>query len=247
MTDLTTITLYKGAHKPPPDNCTNPERCLFEAYNWLTRQRHTDACPPGVSPVLHTYGMNLNDALDDTRRQELTRYLPNGADRLASTAHDGRDETRSYIALDWLTRIYTPAWLDLAGLTAEAASLRELRRVADSVAAKAAGPVLRQAREKSDAAWAAAGAAAWDAAWAAAGAAAGAAARAAAGDAARAAAWDAAWAAAGDAARAAAGDAARAAAGDKLAPTVTDLQMSAIALYDVLISGEWPEEVITVP
>ena len=193
-TDLSTITLAKGNH----DDCGNPERCLFEWYNYLTRSKHTDSCPPGVSPVLHAYGMRLNDALPDDRRQLLKRYLPNGADVLAGTASDGRDETRSYIALDWLIRTWTPAWLDLAGLAAEAASLRDLRRIADSIAAQAAGPVISNAREKSAAAW--------------------------------------------DAARAAAKDAAGAAAGAALAPTVALLQDSAIALYDVLISGEWPPD-----
>ena len=273
-TDLATITLAKGSHPAPPDDCDNPERCLFEAYNWIVRQRHTDGRPPGVSPVLHTFGMRLNDILPDDRRQELKRFLPNGADRLAGTESDGKDETRGYIAFDWLIRTCTPMWLDLAGLSAEAAALRDLRRIADLVAAQSAGPVARDASSKAAAALDAAGAAAgdaagaapWVAAWAAAGAArdaaraaAGDAAAAAAGDAAgaaaRAAAWaaarDAAWAAAGaarDAARAAAGDAslaaardaARAAARDKLAPTVAELQASAIALYDVLITGEWP-------
>ena len=204
-----TITLAKGAH---PD-CDDPQRCLFEAYNWLDRGQHTDSCPPGVSRVLHTFGMRLNDALPDEARQELKRYLPNGTSPLAGTAGDGKDETRSYIALDWLIRTYTPAWLDLTGLTEEAAALRDLRRIADLVAAQSAGPVVRDASTKA----------------------------AAAGDAAGAAARAAAWAAARDAAWAAAGAAAGAAAWAKLAPTVAELQQSAIDLYDVLITGEWPQ------
>jgi hypothetical protein len=247
-TDLTAITLARGGHD---GNCENPERCLFEWYNWLTRQKHTDSCPPGVSPVLHVYGMRLNDCLPDDRRQELRRFLPNGADRLAGTAGDGKDETRSLIALDWLIRTSLPAWLDLARLDDAAAAVRALGRIDGMDAAQLAGPVVRAAW---DAAWDAAGAAAWDAA----GAAARAAAKAAAGDAAGAAAWAAAGAAARaaaraaagdaarDAARAAAGDAARAAARDAawdvLAPVVAGLQASAIALYDVLIAGEWPAD-----
>ena len=105
-TDLTAITLAKGDHD---GDCDNPERCLFEWYNWLTRQQHTDSCPPGVSPVLCAYGVRLNDCLPDDRRQELRRFLPNGDDRLAGTAGDGKDETRSLIALDWLIRTYLPA------------------------------------------------------------------------------------------------------------------------------------------
>jgi hypothetical protein len=206
MTDLKNITLAKGSHNDCDDGM-----CLFEAYNWLSRQQHTDACPPGVSPVLHTFGMRLNDALPDDRRQDLKQYLPNGVSLLAGTADDGLDETRSYMALDWLIRTYTPAFLDLAGLSAEATTLRDLRRVADMAAAEAAGPVVRDASSKAYAARDAARAAAWDAAR----------------DAARAAAWD----AAGDAAWAAAGDAA----GDVLKPTVTALQDSAIALYGQMI------------
>jgi hypothetical protein len=242
MTGITTITLARGSHEPPQEDCDNPQRCLFEAYNWLTRHAHTDSRPPGVSPVLHQFGMSLNDILPDDRRQELKRFLPNGHDRLAGTESDGKDETRGYIALDWLIRTWTPAWLDLGGLGEEAAALRDLRRIADLAAAGVAGPIVRNASTKAaaagdaawTAAWNAAGAAAWDAAWDAAWNAAGAAAR----DAAWAAAWtaarDAAWAAARDAARAAAGDAAWAAAWnaarDALKPIICKLQESAADL-----------------
>ena len=161
------ITLAKGSH-PPGQDCGNPQRCLFEWYNWITRQRQTDDRPPGVSSVLHTFGMRLNDCLPDDRRQQLVRFLPNGADRLAGTEGDGKDEIRGYLALDWLIRTYAPAWLDLAGLTAEATALRDLRRIADLVAAQSAGPVVREASAKADAArnaaWDAAGDAARDAA-----------------------------------------------------------------------------------
>jgi hypothetical protein len=255
-TDANTITLAKGNHDAA--ECADGQRCLFEWYNWLTRQQDTDACPPGVSPVLHIYGMRLNDALPDDRRQDLKRYLPNGTSPLAGTADDGLDAPRSYMTLDWLIRTYTPAWLDLAGLGEEATALRDLRRIADLVAAQSAGPVVLQASEKAAAARDAARDAAWDAAWAAAWAGGCDAARDAARDAAGAAAWaggcDAAWDAAGAAAWAAAGDAAWAAAGDaagdaaraaagaaaraKLAPTVAQLQDSAITLYDAMIRPE---------
>ena len=241
----TAIILAKGSHS---GDCADPQRCLFEWYNWLTRQQHTDDRPPGVSSILHRFGMSLNDLLPDDTRQQLTRFLPNGADRLAGTASDGKDETRGYLALDWLIRVYLPAWLDLAGL-GEAALLRALAPVADLDAARAAGLVVRSARDKAAAAGAAAGAAAWaaardaaraaagDAAWAAARDAARAAAGDAAWDAAGAVAWDAAgavaWDAAGAAAGAAAGDAARA----KLAPTVTLLQADAIRLYEAMIDA----------
>ena len=247
--DLATLTLAKGAHGTREDGV-----CLLEAVAWFAGQAHTDH-PPCVSPVLAAFGRNLNDILPDGKRQELVPLVP----LLPGTASDGHDETRGYLALDWLVRTYAPAFLDLAPVTdgnsecqASAAALRDLPPINSLHNAQIAAPQLKQARDRAraawdalwDASWDAAGAASWDAAWdaagdavrAAAGAAAGDAARAAAGDAVRAAAGDAAgdaaWDAAWDAAGAAAGDAA----GDALAPTVAVLQDSAIGLYRAMIT-----------
>ena len=207
MTYPDTITLAKGAHKDRSDGL-----CLLEAVAWFAGEPHSDH-PACVSPVLAAYGRSLNDALGDDSRRLLIPFIS----VLSRTAGDGLDEARGYLALDWIIRVYTPAWLDVAGLTREARALRDLRCISDMAAVQDARPVVLSAW---DAAWAAARAAAWDAARAAAWAAAG----------------DAAWAAAW----AAAGDAAGAAAGAVLSPTVAQLQDSAIALYDVLIAGEWP-------
>ena len=204
--------------------------CAMEVVAWLAGEGHTDA-PECASPVLRTFTISLNDQWGDEQRQKLAPYLP----RMVGTSGDGQDEARSYMALDWLIRSFTPAWLELAGLTAEAQELRNLRRIVDMVAAEQAGPMVRAAQKKAAAAraaaWDAARAAAWDAARDAAGDAARAAARAAAGDAARAAAGAAAW----DAARDAAWDAARAAAWDALRPTVETLQASALDMLDRMI------------
>jgi hypothetical protein len=215
--DHATITLAKGSHSVADSCGGSPQRCLFEWYNWLTRDEHTDACPPGVSRVLHSFGIALNDLLPDDRRQELVRYLPNGTSPLAGT-DDGRDEARGYLALDWLIRTYLPTWLALVPALAEhAAAAAGLPVIAGLETAEFAGPVVRAAGDAAgDAARDAAGDAARDAARDAAGDAAG--------DAAWAAAWDAAWAAA------------RATARDLLAPTVAELQTSAIALYDRMIT-----------
>ena len=218
--NLDTLVLGKGSH-PCSDGA-----CLMEARALLLGRPKSDSCPPGTSPLLHSFGISLNDAFGDDRRQELKRFLPkDGVDPLDGTADDGQDEARSYLALDWLIRTYTPAFLDLRPELADvAAELRGLRRIVDLAAAQSAGPVVLAAREKSYAARAAAGAAA----------------RAAAGDAARAAAGDAAGDAARAAARAAAGDAARAAAWAAawaaLQPTVDQIQTSAIELYAAMIN-----------
>jgi hypothetical protein len=228
--NITALVLAKGGHRTPDDGL-----CLLEAAAYVAGEEHTDQ-PVCVSPILGAFGRKLND-------------------RLPGTVGDGLDEARGYLALDWLVRTYTPAWLELAGLSVEAAELRALRRIVDLATAQEAGPVVRAGAEKAravqaaawdaarSAAWDAARSAAWATAWAAARDAAWVAARDAAEDAARDAvhaaaqaaagaaagdaARDAAWAAARDAAWVAARDAAR----DALKPTVVQLQDSAIALF----------------
>ncbi len=196
--DLSTLNLDHGSHSDRDAGV-----CLLEAVAWWAGEAHTDH-PACVSPVLASFGISLNDRFPAERRQDLKRFIP----LLPGTRDAGKDEARGYLALDWLIRTYTPAWLDLAGLSVEAGELRALRRIADLAAAQSAGPVVRAAQTKS----AAAGDAAGDAAWAAAGA------------------------AAGDAARAAAGAAAGAAARAALQPTVDRLQASAIDLFAAMIN-----------
>ena len=220
MTYPDTITLARGAHEDRSDGL-----CLLEAVAWFAGESHSDH-PACVSPVVAAYGRHLNDVLPDESRRLLIPFIP----AMSHTAGDGLDKARGYLALDWLIRVYTPAWLDLAGLSAEAGQLRGLHRINDLITVRNAGPVVRMAADKATAAGTAARNAAWDAAGTAARTAAGpaawdaagTAARAAAEDAAGTAAWDAAWPAAEDAAETAAGtaawdaaeDAARAAAWD---------------------------------
>ena len=143
------------------------------------------------------------------------------------------------MALDWLVRVHTPAWLRLAGLVDQADLLAGLAEV-DAGTCPSIKPMLEAVRMDAAAAGGVVRDAAWAVAWAVAGDAAGDAARdaagAVAGDAAGAVAWDAArdaaWAVAGDAAWGAARDAAR----DALAPTVTELQTSAHDLIDRMLA-----------
>ena len=210
------ITLDHGSH-----SSFERGHCAMEVVAWLADQGHTDA-PACASDVLATYTIRLNDRWSTEQRQKLAPYLP----RMIGTANDGQDEARSYLALDWMIRTFTPTWLDLAGLTERATALRSLDPITNIDTARAAAEHVRAAQTEASAAWDAAWDAAGDAAWAAAGAAAG--------DAARAAAWAAAGAAAGDAAWDAAWDAAKAA----LAPTVETLQTSALDLLDRMIDPD---------
>jgi hypothetical protein len=236
-------TLSKGSH-----TTANEGRCAMEFVAYLANEPHSDT-PVCVSPVLRRFCIAFNDSLDDVNRQRLRPYLA----RTIGTSGDGLDEERSWLAMDWLIRTYTPTWLALAGIDDVAERLRSLPPVLAVEILNRAIPDLREGRRKAAVARDAAGAAAGDAARAAAGAVAGAGAAAgdAAGDAAWAAAGDAAWdaaraaagavAGAGAAAGAAAGDAAGAgaaagdAAKDALAPTISELHESAFVLLDRML------------
>ena len=226
--ELETITLKSGSHATREEGV-----CAMEAVAWLAGEPHSDA-PECASPVIGAFLRSWNDALptDEGRQRLLRPLLP----LVIGTRADNATELwRSYMALDWLVRVHTPAWLRLAGLDDHAEALIALDEITGPATMEKALPALNTARAAARDTWAAAGAAAWGATWAAAGDAAR--------DAARAATWAAAGAAAGDAARAAtraaAGDAARAAtraaaraaagaaAGAALLPTVAELQVSA--------------------
>ena len=229
--DLSTITLTSGKHNNRDDGL-----CIMEAVAWWAEETHTDH-PACVSPILGTFGRNFNDVLPDSKRQELKPLIP----LLAGTAGDGMDTARSYLALDWLIRTYTPAWLDLAGLSEEAETLRDFRRIVNNAAAKEAVPVVQRARNKANAAWNAARDAAWNAAWDAVWNAAGDAARDAVRNAARAAVWSAAGAAARDAARDAAWNAAWNAAWDAAWDAAGDAAWNAArdAVWDAAGDAAW--------
>ena len=213
LLDLDTLTLTSGSHERPEDGA-----CLLEAVSWMAGEPWSDT-PVCVDRTLAAFGRSWNDGMrTDAERAQLVRYVP----ALIGTAGSEADAVRrAWLALDWLVRVSAPAWLDLAGLSDAAESLRGLSEQTGPDA-EALG-LIRSARLEASAARGAA----WDAA--------GAAARGAAGDAAWGAAWATAWAAARAAAWAAAGAAAGDAAGDDLNPTVTELQASAHDLFRSMI------------
>jgi len=206
--------LYSGAHA-----ANGAEMCAMEAVAFVAGEPWSDH-PQCACPVIGAFMRAWNDGLPDADR---TRLLLPLVPKLVGTRSTPEVESaRAWMAVDWLTRTQTVAWLRLAKLDTHA----------DAVAAL---PELTATTwDACKATVAAARAAAWAAARAAAGAAAGAAARDAARDAARAAAG----ATAGDPARVAAGAAAGAAAGDAaraLTPTVAMLQESAVKLVERMI------------
>lgn len=171
MLNLDDLTLQRGSHSSPDDGA-----CVMEAVSFFAGEPWSDR-PQCASPVIGAFLRTWNDALPDDERQQLKQYIPLIVNTKGTAA---QEEQRSWMALDWLVRVHTPAWLRLAGLTDQAKILERLSEVTAETC-PSINATLQAIR--SDAA--AAGAAAWDAA--------------------RDAAWAAAWDAARAAARAAAG------------------------------------------
>ena len=145
---LDTFQLERGSH--PPDGVA----CIMEAAAYVAGESWSDH-PECVSPVIGAFLRNWNDSLDDADRQMLKPYVT----RVVGTNTGKRDdETRAWLATDWLVRECAPAFLRTAGLTEHAETLEGLAAVTSAASAS-------KAQSQIDAAWAAAGAAAGDAAW----------------------------------------------------------------------------------
>lgn len=213
--DLEKLILLKGGHNGPESGF-----CVMELTAFLAHEPWSDS-PACTSPVIAGFLRSWNDGLDDETRQRLKPYA---AKVIGTNTGPKDDETRAWLATDWLVRVHTPAWLELAGLKDEAAELRALPELTSSEIAVAVRATLEKARASASTRAAAARDAARDAAW----------------DAARAAAWDAAWDAARDAARAAAWAAAWAAgyeaARSVFRPTERQLIESAFELLDKMVA-----------
>ena len=148
--DLETITLARGSHTP--DGIV----CVMELASQLANEDWSDS-PKCASPVIAQFLRSWNDALDDGPRQMLKPY----ALKVIGTNTGAKDEdTRAWLVTDWLVRVQAPAWLQLAGITAQAAALRGLPALTSSEIATSVQSVLDGARRDGDAAGAAARAAA---------------------------------------------------------------------------------------
>ena len=205
------LELSRGKHKP------NGRMCLLEAVAYVAGEPWGDN-PACVSPVLAAFGRGWNDGMrSNAERASLLQYIPLLVGTRASLEVERK---RAYMALEWLVRRHTAAWLRAAGLDDHATALEGLAQV-DTPAALIA----------INAAWDATGDANGDAALGPA-----------AGDAACAAAWAGGWPNVWPAARitswAAAGAAIKAVGWDALQPTVLMLQAEAHQLFHAMITAQ---------
>ena len=131
------LRLENGSHRGPDEGV-----CLMEAVAWLAREPHSDE-PKCVCPVLGAFGRGLNDRLDVERRGRLKPLIP----ALVGTASDGHAGARGFMAMDWIVRTYTPAWLRLARLDTDAEGLESLPEIADTATLRGAQQMLDAARK----------------------------------------------------------------------------------------------------
>ena len=167
--DLEALVLEKGSH--PVDGPQGPY-CVMEAAAYIAGERHSDE-PDCVSPVIGAFLRRWNDDLPDVERQRLKPYIVRV---IGTSASEEVEEKRAWLVTDWMVRVHTPAWLELAGMKEQAAEVRALAPILSPAGARAAQQTIDSARSAAaaamaaarDAAGAAAGDAAGDAAWAAA-------------------------------------------------------------------------------
>ncbi len=136
-------TLAYGTHATPDDG-----RCAMEWVSYIAGEPHSDE-PACVSPAIRAFCTTFNDSLEDGPRQRLRPYLG----RTIGTARDGLDDSRAWMAMNWLVRTYAPTWLVAARLDGAAAQLRALDPVLGSEALHAALDPLGAARCAARSAW----------------------------------------------------------------------------------------------
>jgi len=189
----------------------------MEAVSFVAREPWSDH-PVCASAVIGAFLRSWNDELNNDDRNRLLKPLVPALVGTAGTPE--QEDTRVWMALDWLVRVCTPVWLRAAGLLDHADRLEALpelhvgmdvpsfRATIDAVRSDAAAAWAAAEAEPGDASWVASMVASWVASWAEP----------------EAVARDAAWAAAGVASRYA------------LRPTIEQLQVSAMELVERMIA-----------
>ena len=143
---LEPLKLGRGSHNAPNNGLV--EACIMEAVSYVAGEPFSDR-PECASPVITSFLISWNDNLPDDQRQMLKPYIP----RLVGTRTTKKDEeTRAWMLTDWLARECAPAWMRLAGLSAQAEALEALAPLTSAAQARKARSALDAARKDSAAA-----------------------------------------------------------------------------------------------
>jgi len=137
---LAGVTLQKGNHEDLADGA-----CAMEAVAYIAGEPHSDR-PMCACPVLSSFLRRWNDDMPDADRAMLKPYIIRVIGTYSTQAVESR---RSWLAFDWLTREYTSAWLDFAGLTKHADALRGAGELVGANSLAEIHPVLAAAEKSS--------------------------------------------------------------------------------------------------
>ena len=159
--DLSTVRFGVGFHGVSTVPTGERDMCIMEAVAFVAGEAWSDR-PACASPVVAAFLRSWNDGISDDDRDRLLPAAVWVPRLVGSRGDDATEERRAYLALDWLVRVHSPAWLDLVpSLAPHAAGLRALPEIVDMTTAGRAGDTVRAAGDAArDAAWAAARAAA---------------------------------------------------------------------------------------
>ena len=136
MEAIEALALSRGSHEE-----FNRGMCVMEAVSYVAGEPWSEA-PQCACPVITNFLMNWNDTLPDADRTRLLRPLIPLIVGTRSTKEV--EERRSYMALDWLIRVFVPKWLDIVpSLHEHAKDLRDLGAITDIASAEAAGVKIR--------------------------------------------------------------------------------------------------------
>jgi len=131
--------LASGAHKSIKQGA-----CVMEAVSYVAGEPWSD-CPECVCPVLGAFLRSWNDSLSDDERDTLLRPLI--LDLVGTRSTPEVEQRRATMAVDWLIREHTPAWLRLAGLTTQADALASLPEITDFAQCPSLMPILTAVRQ----------------------------------------------------------------------------------------------------
>lgn len=140
---LDTITLSAGSHTPD-----SGKMCAMGAAAFIAGEPWTDS-PKCVCPVIATFMRAWNDDLPNNEERDrlLKPLIPL---TIGTKGNNQLKERRSFMAIDWVIRVYTPAFLTLApSLAPYAGALTSFPIITDIDTLNVVLPVLEQIEKES--------------------------------------------------------------------------------------------------
>ena len=114
------LVLGSGAH-----DSADKGMCVMEAVSFVAGEPFSDK-PACACPIIGSFMRSWNDSLSNSDRQKLAPYIL----KLVGTKSTVEvEQIRGLMVMDWYLREFTPTWLDLAGLSNHAETLRKCSQV----------------------------------------------------------------------------------------------------------------------